>query len=280
MLFPDDGITKATLARYYLDIARCMLPHVRDRPATLERYPDGIAEPGFLQKDASKYFPDWIATATMPKKGGTVRYVLCNDAATLVYIAGQASVTPHVWTSRADRPMHPDQLVFDLDPPSEDFELVRRTALDLRALLDEELGLPVYVKTSGSRGLHVVVPLNGSQTSEDVMAFAHGVAQVLIVRSPETLTLEVSKAARGDRLLLDIGRNAYGQTAAAAYAVRARPGAPVSTPLEWDEVTDPALGARTHTIFTVTGRETDPWKAMRRHGRSLAGPARKLAKLR
>src|SRR5215210_3583661 len=158
VLFPEDGITKGDLIEYYARIAPRMLPHLQDRPLTLERYPNGINTKRFFQKEVSSYFPKWIRTVTVKKVGGTVTHILCNDTATLVYIANQACVTPHIFLSRADKLEVPDQLVFDLDPQGDDFEVVRTTALSFKQLL-EELALPAFVKTTGSRGLHVVVPL-------------------------------------------------------------------------------------------------------------------------
>lgn len=154
MLFPKDGITKRDLVDYYQRIAPWMLPHIRGRPLSLQRYPDGIDAPGFFQKNAASYYPDWIKTVVVSKSGGTVRHVVCQDAATLVYLGNQACVTPHIWLSRVDKLNYPDQMVFDLDPSGDTFALVKSTAQSLKQLLDR-LGLPAYVKTTGSRGLHV-----------------------------------------------------------------------------------------------------------------------------
>lgn len=159
VLFPDDGITKADLAAYYRTVARRMLPHLRGRPLMLERHPDGINGPAFMQKDLPDHFPDWIHRAELPKEGGTVTYAVCDDTATLLYLADQACITPHRFLSKTDRPDHPDRLVFDLDPPGNDFAPVRRAALRLHDVLDE-LELPSLVMTTGSRGLHVVVALD------------------------------------------------------------------------------------------------------------------------
>lgn len=282
VLFPDGDadLTKADLAEYYRVVARRMLPHLRGRPLMLERCPEGVEGDCFMQKDVPAYFPDWVHRAELPKEGGTVTHVVCDDTATLVYLAGQACVTPHRWLSRADRPDCPDRLVIDLDPPGtsgDDFTVVRETALLLRELLEEELRLPAMVMTTGSRGLHVLVPLDRRAPFDDVRAFARDLADVLAARDPSRLTTEPRKAARQGRLYLDTQRNAYAQTAAAPYAVRARPGAPVAAPLSWDEVGDPALTAGRWTIATVGSRlGHDPWAAdgAAARGRSL-GPARR-----
>lgn len=271
VLFADDGMTKADLAAYYRTVARRMLPHLRGRPLMLERHPDGIDDPGFLQKEIPGNFPDWIHRAELPKEGGTVTYVLCEDTATLVLLADQGCVTLHRWLSRVDRPDHPDRLVFDLDPPDDDFTPVREAARWLHDLLDE-IGLPSVLMTTGSRGLHVLVPLDRRTPFDDVRAFAADVADALADRHPEQLTTEVRKKARAGRLYLDIQRNAYGQTAVAPYAVRARPGAPVAAPLTWDDLDDPDLHARRWTLDDADGlRKDNPWSpAPRPHSLSAA----------
>ncbi|WP_405901240.1 non-homologous end-joining DNA ligase [Streptomyces sp. NBC_00727] len=259
VLFPDDGITKAELAGYYRTVARRMLPHLRDRPLMLERHPDGIGRQGFMQKDVPDHFPDWVHRAELPKEDGTVTYPVADDTATLVYLAGQACITPHRFLSRADRPHHPDRLVFDLDPPGDDFTPVREAALGMHGLLDE-LELTSLVMTTGSRGLHVVVALDRRDDFDDVREFARAVADALVARRPDRFTTEARKNARGDRLYLDVQRNAYAQTAATPYAVRARQGAPVAAPLAWEDVDDPALDARRWTLRDADALlDRDPW---------------------
>ncbi|MGH2731204.1 MAG: non-homologous end-joining DNA ligase, partial [Actinomycetota bacterium] len=229
-MFPDDGITKGDLIDYYAGIAHRMVPHVRDRLMTLERYPDGIESERFFSKTIPSYFPSWIDRATVPKKGGQVTHVVCNDNATLVYLANQACITMHVGLHRVEPLDRPDQMIFDLDPPTEEFAVVRSTAKKLRSLLDD-LGLPAVVKTSGSKGLHIVVPVK-SATWADVRGFAKDVAVLLATREPKALTIEGLRAKRKGRLFLDWLRNSYGAHAVAPYSVRARPGAPVAMPLD------------------------------------------------
>ncbi|RSS36170.1 ATP-dependent DNA ligase, partial [Streptomyces sp. WAC07061] len=224
VLFPGDGISKADLAGYYRTVAPRILPHLRGRPLMLERHPDGIDGPAFMQKDVPDHFPDWIHRAELPKEDGTVTYALCDDTATLLYLAGQACITPHRFLSNAERPGHPDRLVFDLDPAGDDFAPVRDAARGLHHLLGE-LELPSLLMTTGSRGLHVVIALDGRAPFDEVRAFARGVAGVLAARHPDRFTTEPRKKDRRGRLFLDIGRNAYAQTAVTPYAVRARPGA-------------------------------------------------------
>lgn len=161
VLFPDNGITKGDLARYYADVAGRMLPWLRDRPITMMRYPDGLAGQRIVQKNVPAYFPDWIRRVEVPKEGGTVEQAICDKPADLVYLAGQACIEVHAFTSRADQLDSPDQMVFDFDPPDgKHFSQVRQAALWTRELLDGELGLTSYVRTTGGRGLHVHVALD------------------------------------------------------------------------------------------------------------------------
>jgi bifunctional non-homologous end joining protein LigD len=281
LLFPEDGITKREMAAYYEAIAPVMLPHLRGRPITMERYHRGIGQPGFLQKDVSKGFPEWLKRVEVPKKGGTVHHPLANDTRALLWLANQNCITPHVWASRVPRLHHPDVCVFDLDPSEEDLAVLRSAALGLRDLLTE-LGLPSWVKTSGSKGFHIVVPLDGKADSGEVGLFAHAVSSVLVRRDPDHLTQEFAKADRGGRIYVDAGRNGYGATFAAAYAVRPRAGAPVSAPCTWDEVERGDAGPRTFTLRSMAERVSavgDPWSDLRRRRRSLRRAAERVRRL-
>jgi bifunctional non-homologous end joining protein LigD len=274
ILFPDDGVTKEELIDYYRRVAAWMLPHVRGRPVAMERYPDGIDKPGFFQKDASPYFPHWIRTATVKKAGGVVRHVVCDDAVTLVYLANQACVTPHVWLSRADKLTCPDQMVFDLDPSDDSFDLVTSTAQALKAVLDD-IGLPAFVKTTGSLGLHVAVPLRRTEEFDVVRGFARDLAAIVVSQAPRQRTLELLKSKRRGRVFVDTNRNAYAQTMAPAFAVRARRGAPVSFPIDWPDLRKRDLrpdGTTIRNVFERLARTGDPWHDFRRHSVSLKGP--------
>ncbi|MFI9804746.1 non-homologous end-joining DNA ligase [Streptomyces sp. NPDC052301] len=281
VLFPGDGgakeYTKGDLADYYRSVAPYLLPHLRGRPLMLERYPDGVDGPRFMQKNTPEHYPDWITRAEVAKEGGTVTHVVCDDTATLLYLADQACLTLHRWLSRTDRaagPDHPDRLVFDLDPPGDDFAAVREAAGRLRIILDD-LGLPAAPMTTGSRGIHLVVPLDGRAGFDEVRRFAHEVAEAAAAEHPDRLTTAARKNERGGRLYLDVQRNAYAQTAVAPYTVRARPGAPVAVPLTWEQLDDPGLDARRWTIAdAVDQARTDPWACLPRRGRAL-GPARR-----
>jgi len=282
VLFPDAGLTKSDLADYYRRAAETMLPYLRGRPVSMHRFPDGIDGEDFYHKEAPDYFPDWIRQVPVKiKEGGRQSQVVIGNAATLVYLADQACITPHVWLSRADRLNHPDRMIFDLDPPGDDFEIVRRGARALREVLEEEK-LFAQVMTTGSRGLHVTVPLDRSADFETVRDFARQMAELLAARQPKVFTVETRKDKRRGRLFLDYLRNAYGQTAVPPYAVRARPGAPVAAPLGWEELSDGDLTARSYTIkniFRRLGQKGDPWKGLGRHARSLNEPRRRLKEL-
>ena len=278
VLFPDDGITKGELAGYYEAIAPSMLPHIRGRPVTMERYHRGIGEKGFIQKDVSKGFPEWLERVEVPKKGGTVHHPLVTDTRSLLWLANQNSITPHVWTSRAPNLYQPDVCVFDLDPLLDQPDVLRAAALALRHLL-QELGLKSWVKTSGSKGFHIVAPLDGKADSGEVVRFAHGVGAILVKRDPDHLTQEFSKADRGGRILVDTGRNAYSATFAAVYAVRAKPGAPITAPCTWDELEHGEVGPQTFKLRAMAGRISDVgdlWSAMRKCRQSLRRPMEQL----
>lgn len=276
ILFPKTGLTKGDLIDYYRRIAPTMLPHVAGRPLSLQRYPDGIDADGFMQKNASDYFPDWVRRARLAKEDGEVDHVVAEDAATLVYLANQACVTLHTGLSRTDRIDHPDFMVLDLDPSDDDFGKVKGAARDARGLLDE-IGLTSFVQTTGSRGLHVWAPLDREASFDAVRTFASDVAEVLARRRPEQLTTAQRKAKRGERVFIDVVRNAYGQTVVAPYSVRARPEASVATPLYWEELDDARLGPQRYTIqnlFRRLGQKPDPWTEIGSHAQKL-GPARK-----
>lgn len=265
VLFPQDGFTKTDVARYYARIWPVAEPHFCDRPLSMQRFPDGIGENGFFQKNASDYFPDWIDRVDMKKEGGgIVRHVVVNSAETLVYLADQGMIAPHLGLARNDRPDQPDRMVFDLDPPGRDFELVQFAARQFRRFFDE-IDVPTFVQTTGSRGIHVVVPLDRSSDFDHVRKLARRIADGLAEKFPDKLTTEQRKAKRGDRLFLDTGRNAYGQTAIAPYGIRALPGAPVATPLDWSEALSSGMGPRRYTIKTIFRRlaqREDPWADM------------------
>ena len=281
-MFPDEGITKGELAAYYESAAPLMLPHLRQRPLTMERYPSGIGRKGFWQKDVSRGFPAWLERVEVPKKGGVVHYPLVNDVPALMWMANQNTITPHVWAARAPNLYYPDLCVLDLDPLDEsEPDVLWRATIQMRDLLGE-LGLTACVKTSGSKGFHVVVPLDGAATTDKVESFAHGVGTLLVRRNPDELTQEFSKADRGGRILVDTGRNGYSATFAAAYAVRAKRGAPVSAPCSWDEIERGLVSPRSFTLRTMSERIAqvgDLWSDLSKRRQSLDHARERLQRL-
>ncbi len=282
ILFPEEGITKGELASYYEAIAPVMLPHLRRRPITMERFHRGITAPGFFQKDVIKGFPAWLKRVEVPKHGGTVHHPLANDTRSLLWLANQNSITIHVWPSRTPNLYNPDICIFDLDPAKDDeFERLRTAALRLRELLDE-LGVASWIKTSGSKGFHIAVPLDGKADFGVVARFSQVVGKVLVTRDPENLTQEFSKVDRAGRILVDTGRNGYSATYAATYTVRARPGAPVSAPCTWKELEQGGVGPRTFTLRNMVQRVAevgDLWSDLLKKKQSLKRPIERLKKL-
>jgi bifunctional non-homologous end joining protein LigD len=281
LLFPDDGITKGEVAAYYEAMAPIMLPHIRARPITMERFPAGIGQKGFMHKDVSKGFPPWLERVEVPKKGGVVHHAIVTDTRSLLWIVNQNTITPHVWTSRAPNLYYPDVCVFDLDPSVDDPAMLRDAALALRDLL-AALGLPSWVKTSGSKGFHILVPVDGKAQMGQVAGFAHAVGTLLIKRDPKHLTQEFAKADRGQRIYVDTGRNGYSATFAAAYAVRPKPGAPISAPCTWEEVERGEVAPRSFTLRTMADRVSavgDLWSDLHKRRRSLRAPIEKLRRL-
>jgi bifunctional non-homologous end joining protein LigD len=287
VLFPgQEEITKGDLIEYYADVAGWMLPYLRDRPVAMARYPEGITRQRIFQKNVPDYFPDWITRAEVKKQDGVLHHVICDKPATLVYLANQACIELHVFLSKVGGLDHPDQLVFDLDPPDAGhFGEVRVAALQLRELLEDQLGLTSFVKTTGGKGLHVHVPLRSDGNFDAARGFARQVGGLLVTRIPDMATLEQRKDKRGSRLYVDVMRNAYAQTVVAPYVVRARPGAAVSVPLHWDELNDSTLEPGRFTLRTVRSRlaeldgAADPWADLTRHRYSLAAAQGRLDQL-
>ena len=252
-MFPDDGITKGEVAAYYELVAPVMLPHLARRPVTLERFHNGIGSKGFFQKNVEKGAPEWLERVAVPKKDGVVNYALVTDLRGIMWLTNQNCITPHVWTSRAPRLFYPDLLLFDLDPLVDDADALRAAVLLVRDLL-AELGCKSWVKTSGSKGFHVAVPLDGTVDCGTVARFGHAVGRALVRRDPAHLTQEFYKSDRGGRILIDTGRNEFGATFAATYALRPKPTAPVSAPCTWEEVESGEVGPQTFTLRGMAKR--------------------------
>ena len=264
ILFPGDEITKGELAAYYDAVSDVMLPHLRRRPITMERFPGGIGEKGFIQKDVSKGFPPWLKRVEAPKKGGVVHYPLAGNRQSLQWLANQNAVTLHVWTSRAPRLDRPDICVLDLDPSRDDAKALRQVMVALKGIL-EELGHDSWVKTSGSKGFHVILRMPSRATFEDSSSLADAIAARMVELLPDQVTQTFAKADRHDRIYIDTARNRPGATFAAAYTVRARPGAPVSAPCTWDEVASGDVQPQTFTLRSMSARLAavgDLWKPL------------------
>lgn len=280
ILFPKSGITKEDLAHYYERIGPIMFPYVKNRLDSMQRFVHDITQESFFQKDAPDYFPDWITRKPIAREDGKmVHYVVLDKRATLVYLANQGCITPHVWLSRADKLHYPDRMIFDLDPSgSATFTDVRKIALLFKQQL-EQCGLVPFAMTTGSRGIHVVVPLSRKQDFDYVRTFARDVCKVITALAPKITTLEMRKDARGNCIFLDYLRNGFGATGAAPYSVRPKEHAPVATPLHWKEVEDPKLTAQSYTITTIFDklkRDGDPWKDINKSAKSLLQARKKL----
>jgi bifunctional non-homologous end joining protein LigD len=279
VLFPRAKVTKRDLARHYERVAPVMLPYVSGRPLALQAFPSGIEGYGYFMKAVPDYFPDWLKRATVPKRGGTVTHALAEDAATLVYLAGQNVVTLHAWLSRADQPRRPDRLILDFDPSGAGFADVRAAAREAGERL-REAGLVPYAMVTGSRGVHVVCPLRRGPSFQDVHRFARAMAEEMVRDDSRRLTLEWRKTDRGERIYVDVNRIAYAQHAVAPYSVRSRPKAPVAMPLHWDELSDRRLRPDRWTVRNASARveaEGDPWKGMARRARKLPRAAQPAA---
>ena len=269
IFWPDEGITKGDLLEYYRAVAPVLVPHLRDRPFTMKRYPDGWQGGHFFQKDAPKHMPDWIPTVSVqattrerPRRTRTIRAPLVNDELALLWMVNMGCIDMNTWYSRVDKPDRPDWVLFDLDPsPDVGFPETVRVALLVKEVLDA-LGLTSFVKTSGSEGIHVLVPIERRSTYADTREFAEIVAGTLARTHRGLVTTEWSKAKRRG-VLIDANQNGEGKTIASVYSVRPRAGAPVSTPLRWDEVTE-KLDPQEFTMDVVLAR-------IERHGDLFEG---------
>lgn len=265
IFYKEADVTKGDIIDYYNKIFSTIRQHLLDRPLTLHRYPDGIDGEDFYQKEAPDYFPDFIETVEVEKKDGSKqKQIICDKEATLIYLANLGTISFHIWLSKSDRLLYPDKLVFDLDPPSDNFEPVRDAALDLRDLLKNELSVEPYVMTTGSDGLHVALSIKREEKFEIIREITSKIASRLVQRFPDKYTREIRKNKRGGKLFLDLARNAYAQTSVSPYSIRARKECSIATPLNWDEVNDSDVNSRTYTIkniFRRLGQIEDPWKS-------------------
>lgn len=256
MFWPEDGYTKGDLVRYYEKIAPYLVPHLKDRPLVFKRYPDGIDGPYFYQQDAPDYTPKWIRTEKIwsPDVKRDIRYFIGADREQLVYIANTGAITQNPWLSRVQDMEHPDYIVFDLDPVESPFSTAQKVAIELKNVFDE-LGLRTYPQTSGATDIHIHLPIfEHTYTYDDVRVFAEAVASIVVKRIPEIATTErVVRKRKPDAVRVDFLQNVKGKTVASVYSLRARPWAPVSTPLKWEEFKKP-IDPRKFTIKTMLKR--------------------------
>lgn len=280
--FPKSKISKGSIVDYYEQVSPFIVPHIKNHPLTMQRFPSGIKEESFYQKNAGAYFPSWIKTVGVGKEdGGTVNYVIANNEATIVYLANQAAITLHSWLSRADKLHVPDRMIFDLDPSKDDFASIKKAALLLKDIFDD-LKIPSFAMTTGSRGIHIYVPLKRVHTFEYVADFAYAIAQKMMEESPKQFTLEIRKAKRAGRIFIDTLRNRYSATSVVPYSVRPREKAPVAAPLFWEELKNARLTAQTFTIKNILLRlkqEGDPWQNVDAHPISLKAYKKMVAEL-
>jgi bifunctional non-homologous end joining protein LigD len=282
VMFPDVGVTKLELAEHYARVGPAMLPHVRDRPVTMHVFPAGLRRPGIYIKKAPPHFPDWIPRVTVKKRDGSTSMAVVDQTAALVFLANQNCITPHFWPARVDDLLKPDRLIFDFDPPEGTKVADIRAGAKACGDVLRAVGLVPFAMTSGSRGLHVITPLRRDAEWDEARAFADAVGEKIAEEDPDHLTTAFRIAKRGGRIYVDTTRNAYAQHGVAPYAVRAKPGAPVATPLHWEELDDSKLAANSWDIRTIGDRlasDGDPWKGMGRNARSVRKAAAKLAKL-
>lgn len=270
ILFPESELTKEDIAGYYKDIAPYMVPFIKNHPLTLRDFPQGIDKEGFFQKRAPDYFPAFIQRVEVPLRTHdqeVIKMVTANKAKDLVYFASQNAIEIHMGLSHIKDLEKTDQIIFDLDPSQNDFEKVRDVAFILKDLLEEE-GLTSFVKTTGSKGVHVHVPMKNLTLFKKVKEFAQKLAEKAHKKHPELITLEQRKNKRGEKVFLDYLRNDYGMTAIAPYSLRALKNAPIATPISWDHLKDKTLGAQTYTLKNIGAylkTHENPWKNFSQH---------------
>lgn len=274
ILFPQENLTKESIARYYLNIADKLLPYLHDRPLTLERYPDGIGKRGFYQKQSADYYPDYIEQITLKNisKEGSTGYPLCQNARSLIYLIQLATITFHTWLSKKSTAMLPEYIVLDLDPPSKErFDLVRKSAFIIKETI-ENLGLKPFIMTTGSSGAHITIPIKPELTFDELRNIIKKIAEKIISKASNIMTSEIRKEKRNNKLYIDIARNAYGQTSVAPYTIRAKAGAPVATPLSWEELENKDLSSQKYNItniFTRLQDKEDPWQNLKQNKVSI-----------
>jgi bifunctional non-homologous end joining protein LigD len=279
ILFPKSKVTKKELVDYYIMAWPYMKDYLKDRPVSLQRYPEGINGESFFQKEVPHYFPKYIDRTNVNDPDEVVKEdAIINNLESLVYIANLASIPLHTWQSRRKKLNNPDQVIWDLDPSVEDFESVRTGAKLLRYML-EELGLKVWLKSSGSKGLHLTIPVKPEFTYTEVKQFSRSVSEYMAAKIPQLFTTEIRKNKRDNKILIDFLRNGYGHTAVVAYSVRAIENAPVAAPITWEELDNKDFRPQYFNVRNMESRFKkvgDLWEGFYSEAKSLKGPMRKL----
>jgi bifunctional non-homologous end joining protein LigD len=282
IMFPVSGITKGDLIKYYKEVSELMIKYSSSHPVTLHRFPNGISNKEFIQKNVSAHFPDWIPTVKVEKKGGFVEMAMINNEETLIYLTNQGSIVYHTWLSNQHKLHFPDRMIIDLDPAEDGhFKKVAKAARMIRKIYDD-LELPCFLMTTGSKGLHIVTPLSEKAGYDEVKGFARALCQHVATLCPNDTTIEIRKDKRKGRVFLDYLRNAYAQTGVAPYSVRAIENAPVAVPLFCEELDNEKLHSQFYTIHNLAKRldkKGDPWEGFDRLGFSISRLYKKLETL-
>lgn len=262
VIFPEINVTKLMVVEYYYQMASAIYFLTKDHILTMERYPQGVHKEGFWHKNCPDFFPEWIEKFhTKKEDGDDINYIVISDKKIFPFVAAYYSIVNHIWTSTFTTPHQPDRIIFDLDPSKKnDFKKVQKVAAILKDVLDRK-NINSFVMTTGSRGLHVVVPIHNIYSNDQVKIFAQHIAKEVVNNNPELTTLEIRKEKRDNKIFIDILRNNYAQTAIAPYSLRSLPNAPVATPISWDEAFTKDLRPDRYDIFTAFEHsKTEPWK--------------------
>lgn len=235
VIFPEKNITKGEVAEYYYRIADKMLPFLKDRPLTLHRFPGGIGEQGFYQKNESEYFPDYIKRVEIPTEEGINTQLVCNSKKSLLYLVNQNTVAFHIWLSRKDKLRQPDKVIFDLDPPQDSFDKIKEAAKVVRSFFKKKKK-EILLTTTGQSGLHLFYEIRRGKDFDEVKKEAKSVAEELTKLRPDLLTTKIRKEQREGKIFVDYLRNAYAQTAVCPFSLRPNEAAGIATPIEWEEL--------------------------------------------
>lgn len=264
ILFPQDAFTKRDVFNYYATIAPYILPFLKKRPFVMQRFPNGIQKPGFFQKNVPDFFPPWISTTFVARKGQTKgKLVLCNTKNTLLYLVNFGCLTPHIWLSKEPNLSNPDRLIFDIDPPPNKIEEAKKTALLLKKTLQKRYQLKSFVMTTGSKGYHVVVPIKPTLSFDQARAFAKKIGSLVAKENQTLCTTSIRKTERNGKVYIDILRNSYAQHAVSPYAIRPLPSAPIAMPISWKDL--PTTDPQSFTLSNYQKAPKNPWKGFSRN---------------